>query len=40
MFASLYYTDLKDKVKNVLITQEILFNLKKIINISIKINNR
>ena len=40
MFSSLYYTGLKDKVKDALITQEIFFNLKEIINVSIKINNR
>ena len=40
MLASLYYTDLKDRVKNALIIQEIFLNLKKIINILIKINNR
>ena len=40
MFAFLYYTDLKNRVKDVIITQEILSNLKKIINVLIKINNR
>ena len=40
MLASLYYINLKDKVKDVLITQEILLNLKEIINVSVKINNR
>ena len=40
MLAFLYYTDLKDKVKDALTTQEISFNLKEIINVSIKINNR
>ena len=28
MLVSLYYTSLKDKVKNVMITQKIFFNLK------------
>ena len=40
MLASLYYISLKNRVKNALITQEIFFNLKEIINVSIKINNR
>ena len=40
MLASLYYTDLKDRIKDVLTTQEIFFNLKEIINVSVKINNR
>ena len=40
MLTSLYYADLKDKIKNALITQKILLILKEIINVSIKINNR
>ena len=40
MLASLYYIELKNRVKDVLITQEIFFNLEEIINVLIKINNR
>ena len=40
MLASLYYINLKDKVKNALIIQEIFLNLKEIINVLVKINNR
>ena len=39
MFICLYYIGLKDKIKNVITTQEIFSNLKEIINVLIKINN-
>ena len=40
MLSFLYYTKLKDRVKAIILQQEILDQLKNIINLSIKINNR
>ena len=40
MLSFLYYTELKDKVKNIMLQQEILNQLQNMINLLIKINNR
>ena len=40
MLLSLYYTELKDKVKDIMLQQEIFNQLKNMMNLSIKINNR
>ena len=40
MLSFLYYTKLKDKVKDIMLQQEILDQLENMINLSIKINNR
>ena len=40
MLSSLYYTELKDRVKDIILQQEILNQLEDIMNLSIKIDNR
>ena len=40
MLLFLYYTELKDRVKDIMLQQEILYQLKNIINLSVKIDNR
>ena len=40
MLSSLYYTELKDRVKNIMSQQEISNQLENMMNLSIKINNR
>ena len=40
MLLFLYYTELKNKVKDIISQQEILDQLKNMINLSIKIDNR
>ena len=40
MLLFLYYTELKDKIKNIISQQEILNQFKNMMNLSIKIDNR
>ena len=40
MLSFLYYTELKDRVKNIMSQQEISNQLENMMNLSIKINNR
>ena len=40
MLSFLYYTELKDKVKDIMLQQEISNQLKNMMNLSIKIDNR
>ena len=40
MLSSLYYTELKDKVKDIILQQEILNQLENKMNLSIKIDNK
>ena len=40
MLSSLYYTELKDRVKDIMLQQEIFDQLENMINLSIKIDNK